>query len=197
MKTLKNRLISIISGLIICSAGKSTNAFSQSSVENTIIVHNQNDSRLIAYEDSLNSYNNYRIIERILENLSENKFLNANELNNYIDSLIDTYPFNASLRIQEKNLKIIKNFYLTDDEKLSIKRIAHYDFKYPVQKVVYEPAEKIIAKSKQKTELEIDKTGLFTMHDGRKYTYDQLIDIFSKMKNDLVFKANFPGREKF
>lgn len=187
MKTLKKKLIYGITGLIF----KCNLVFSQ----NIIYVNNKNDPRLKAYQDSLDSYNNYEIMEDIIKNLPENKFKNNDELNNYVDSIEKKYPANHDLQITEEYTKTIKIFIFSEGRGFNSKQVLRNYFKYPIQKVVYLPAEKIYEnKTHKKPQTELDKSGKFVMFDGQSYTYKQLIESFPKMKNDLVFKKNFPGR---
>lgn len=187
MKNLKNKLIYGIVGLIF----KGNLASSQ----NISYVNNPNDPRLKAYQDSLNSYNNNALFEEAIKKLPEDYFIDETEMNNYLMSVYKKNHINLDLGIPNKS-KIIKIFSFKNDLSLEAKRLMHIDFKYPLQKVIYKHEKTYENKPKEKPEMEIDKSGLFTMPDGKSYTYQQLIDSIPKMKTDVIFKNNFKGRER-
>lgn len=189
---LINKLYSISYSQKVSAWEKSTKIFSPTKdKENIIIVHDPYDSRLKSYQDSLDSYNNEVLLEEIIKNLPENKFLNVEEMDNALYLLDKNYPVNSALIIKEKNPRIIKTFIFKNDTSLKARSVASSSLKYPVQRIAY---QSILLK---KPQLEIDKSGLFIMPDGIPYTYKDLIDSFPKMKKDLIFKANFPGRERY
>ena len=62
---------------------------------------------------------------------------------------------------------------------------------------VYEDVEVESQSTTKKVVLHPDTSGTFTMPNGIRYgSYEELIKDFPSLKDDNVFKANFPGRER-
>lgn len=177
-------------------------AVSQENKKEPLIVYDENDPRLKVYKDALNAYKYYQnkfklaqkdpslVIEEVPEELNSKTIL--------IDGGYMSFSERYEKEFGIKPISLIKICHRGKNQKSNCD---DYDFlpvfKEPVQKVIYRKSEKRTeGATKEKTQMEIDKSGLFTMPDGKKYTYEQLIDSFPKMKQDLIFKQNFPGRER-
>ena len=75
-------------------------------VKKTLYVNNPNDPRLLAYQDSLSTFNNFYKVRDMISKIKDNQFSSIKETDNYVDNLDKIYPKNEALLSEGPKEKI-------------------------------------------------------------------------------------------